>query len=153
MTIFFVRNYYFMKKTLFVLVMSLMTSMMYSQTRLPGSGNSETGKEKTFNWSNEAKLKADIEDIGLQVANQILKCCSSWGGTNVGATIDFEGVKQNELTGAFTIPMTVRWQGSLSGNRYWIQGKLLVNSDGSKTWLKIKDSGGFYPGCSSKCIR
>ncbi len=125
----------------------------YSQSRLPGSNSNESGKEIGFNWSKEAKLKQDIEDIGLTIANTIMNCCSSWGGTNVGADIDFKGVKQNEATRAFTIPMKVRWQGSLSGNRYWVQGKLLVYSDGSKTWLKIQDSGGFYPGCSKNCIR
>lgn len=124
-----------------------------AQTRLPGSSQNDNGKDICFDWNKEEKLKADIEDIGLTVANKIMNCCSSWGGTNVGASIDFEGVRQNEVTGAFTIPMTVRWQGSMSGNQYWVQGKLLVYSDGSKAWLKIKDSGGFYPGCSKNCIR
>lgn len=142
-----------MKKLLVFIGLLLLTANTFSQTRLPGSSsNSNNGQEVSFNWSNEEQLKEDIEDIGLSVANQIMKCCSSWGGTNVGASIDFEGVKQNSVTGAFTIPMTVRWQGSFSGNNYWIQGKLIVYEDGSNQWLKIKDSGGFYPGCSKKCI-
>lgn len=141
-----------MKSILSISLLFLTTFILQAQTRLPGANTNEAGKEVRFDWSKEAKLKQDIEDIGLSVANKIMNCCSSWGGTNVGADIDFESVKQNEVTGAFTIPMTVRWQGSLSGNRYWIQGKLLIYSDGSKAWLKIKDSGGFYPGCSKNCI-
>lgn len=139
-------------KLLIVLVLAGFVSAS-AQTRLPGAGGSDSGNEISFDWSKEAKLKEDINDIGLTVANQMMNCCSSWGGTNVSADIDFEGIKQNSVSEAFTIPMTVRWQGSLSGNQYWIQGKLLVNADGSKTWLKIKDSGGFYPGCSKNCIR
>ncbi|MFV0411502.1 MAG: hypothetical protein ACK5LJ_17930 [Paracoccus sp. (in: a-proteobacteria)] len=141
-----------MKNILSIVLVLGVFYFSYSQTRLLGSKSTESGKEVSFNWSNEVKLKKDIEDIGLTVANKIMHCCSSWGGTNVGADIDFENVKQNEVTGAFTIPLTVKWQGSLSGNQYWVQGKLLVYSDGSKSWLKIKDSGGFYPGCSKNCI-
>jgi len=50
--------------------------------------------------------------------------------------------------------MQVEWTGGLSGTRYWIKGKLLVNLDtGAKEWQKIADSGGFSPGCSQGCIQ
>lgn len=140
-------------KLLFSIALCFCVTIAYGQTRLPGASSNNSGSEKSFDFSEEEKLKRDIDDIGLTVANAMMNCCSSWGGTNVGASVDYEGVRMNELTGAFTIPMTVKWQGSLSGNRYWIQGKLIVNGDGTKSWLKIKDSGGFYPGCSKGCIR
>lgn len=141
------------KKLLFSIILCFCVSFVFGQTRLPGASNNTSGNQKSFNFNQEQELKRDIDEIGLTIANRLMNCCSSWGGTNVGADVDYEQVRENELTGAFTIPMTVKWQGSLTGNRYWIKGKLVVNGDGTTSWLKIKDSGGFNPGCSQGCIR
>ena len=123
----------------------------YCQSRLPGAA-SVSEQEFQVNFAKEAQLKKDIEDVGLAVANSLMRCCSSYGGNHVYAMVEYEKVRQNTLTGAFTIPVKVGWYGSLSGTHYWIYGKLMVNADGSKSWLKISDSGGFSGGCSIGCI-
>jgi len=138
-----------MKKFLSILlIISISVFKLTGQTRLPGASSNNSASEKSFDFTVEAQLKSDIDDIGLSIANSLLNCCSSYGGTNIRADIDYQEVRFNEVTGSFTIPMTVNWQGSLSGNMYWIKGKLIIISNGTKTWLKIKDSGGFYAGCS-----
>ena len=126
-----------------------------AQTRLPGSQNQTNSSDapQTIDFSVEKDLKSDIEQTGLVVANRLMNCCSSWGGNNISAQIEWDGVRTSKLTNDFTIPMTVNWTGSISGNRYWIQGRLIVHSDGSKEWIKVKDSGGFSAACSNNCIQ
>jgi len=141
----------YLQTLLFIIVFSVLE--LIGQTRLPGATSSNSTSEKSFDFTEEAQLKSDIDDIGLSIANSLMNCCSTYGGTNIGADVDYQEVKLNEVTGSFTIPMTVHWQGSISGNKYWIMGKLIINSNGVKTWLKIKDSGGFYAGCSQGCIK
>lgn len=126
------------------------TTICFSQERLPGASNGSSDGSKLNLYSNP-ELKRDIETTGLTVANQLMRCCSSWGGTNVYANIDYDNCTKNS-SGVYTLPMQVGWQGSLSGNQYWIQGKLIIDNNGNKQWLKIKDSGGFYAGCSNGCI-
>lgn len=139
-------------KFLTILFLFLTTST-FSQTRLPGSNSGSSSNEGTpVDFSTEQQLKKDIDDVGLTVANKLMRCCSSFGGNNLYSKVDYKNVRQNQATGAFTIPMQIGWYGSLSGNHYWIKGKLTVYSNGSKEWLKIRDSGGFNPGCSKDCI-
>lgn len=143
-----------MKKYLTILLITTISFFkLTGQTRLPGATSSNPASEKSFDFTLEAQLKNDIDDIGLAIANSLMNCCSSYGGTNIRSDIDYQEVRLNEVTGSFTIPMTVNWQGSLSGNNYWIKGKLIISSNGTKTWLKIKDSGGFYAGCSQGCVK
>ncbi|MPS72480.1 MAG: hypothetical protein E2590_04935 [Chryseobacterium sp.] len=130
----------------------LISLVFYSQTRLPGaSGGSGGGEGSVVNLNKEVQLKKDIDDVGLTVANRLMNCCSTWGGKNVYSQVDYSDVRQNTTTGAFTVPMVVGWYGSLTGTHYWIQGKLIINSNGSKEWLKTNDSGGFKSGCSRDC--
>ncbi|WP_314240489.1 hypothetical protein [Capnocytophaga leadbetteri] len=82
-----------------------------------------------------------------------MRCCSSWGGNNVYVEVDYSEVCVISITGTFTIPMLIGRYGSISGEHYWIKGKLIVNCNGQQEWLKIRDSGGFNPGCSKDCIR
>lgn len=137
-------------------ILSLMiTTQAFSQDmRLPGSGSSSSSSDggRAIDFSQEAKLKQDMKDMALTVANRLMKCCSTWGGTNVWGEVDYENVRVNDLSKTFIIPMTVGWQGSISGNQYYIKGQLVVDKDGNKSWNKIKDSGGFSPGCSTGCI-
>ena len=125
----------------------------FGQTRLPGAGSNSNSDGNSVDFAKEKQLKDDITDIGLQVANKLMNCCSTFGGKNLYSNVDFDGVKQNNVSGAFTIPMTIGWYGSLSANHYWIKGKLLVYSSGRKEWIKINDSGvAFSPQCSKDCI-
>lgn len=135
-------------KQLFLIASILISTSCFSQKRLPGS-QSDTGSKIDF--SQYPELKADMENMGLKVANQLMHCCSNWGGKNVYATIDYDNCIET-ASGSFTIPMTVGWSGSMTGNAYWIKGKLVINSNGSREWLKINDSGGFSSGCSNGCI-
>ncbi len=135
------------------LTIAIFSSYSFGQTRLPGATSSGNGGEGTsVNFDAEIQLKRDIDDVGLTIANKIMRCCSKWGGNNVYSKVDYENVRQNTTTGAFTIPVLVGWYGSLTGTHYWIKGKLVIYSDGRKEWLKIRDSGGFNPGCSTDCI-
>lgn len=144
-----------MKSFLFALIfLGLATvSTLSAQTRLPGAGSNSSSSEKPVDFKKETQLKKDIDEVGLAVANKIMRCCSSWGGNNVYAEVDYSEVRVNSITGTFTIPMLIGWYGSISGGHYWIKGKLIVNSNGQQEWLKIRDSGGFNPGCSKDCIR
>lgn len=137
------------------LITLLSTSLYAQDMRLPGSGsssNSVEGSGRAINFDQETKLKKDMQDMALTVANRLMKCCSTWGGTNVWGEVDYENVRVNDLTKTFIVPMTVGWQGSLSGNQYYIKGQLTIDKDGNKSWNKIKDSGGFSSGCSNGCI-
>jgi hypothetical protein len=138
-------------KRILLLIVTFVTSVNYSQERLPGFSNNYTESSNKIDFNFNSELKSDISTIGLTIANQLMKCCSSWGGTNIYSNIDFENCTKSS-TGVYTIPMQVGWQGSLSGTQYWIQGKLIIDKNGNKQWLKIKDSGGFYAGCSNNCI-
>lgn len=141
----------FKTKTLSVFFL-LVSLMFYSQTRLPGASvGSGGGEGSVVNLDKEVQLKKDIDDVGLTVANRLMNCCSTWGGKNVYSQVDYLNVRQNTTTGAFTVPMVIGWYGSLTGTHYWIQGKLIINSNGAKEWLKINDSGGFKSGCSRDC--
>ena len=139
-----------MKKIIYLAIV-FTTTLNYSQERLPGFNNGNSENSNKVNFNSNPELKNDISTIGLTIANQLMKCCSSWGGTNIYSNIDFENCTKSS-SGIYTIPMQVGWQGSLSGTQYWIQGKLIIDSNGNKQWLKIKDSGGFYAGCSNNCI-
>ena len=141
-----------LKTKILSIIFILFSLISYSQTRLPGATGQSGGNEgSSVDFNKEVQLKNDIDDIGLTVANKLMKCCSTWGGKNVYSKVDYPNVRHNTTTGAFTVPMTVGWYGSLTGTHYWIQGKLVVYSNGSKEWLKVNDSGGFNPGCSKDC--
>jgi hypothetical protein len=101
----------------------------------------------------EAQIKSEYQQVADRVANKLMNCCSSFGGRNVQANVDFEDVKSSQILGETTIPMLVSWSGSWSGARYWIRGKLIIRHGGGMEWNKQNDSGGFSPGCSSGCIR
>lgn len=131
----------------------LLSSNVYSQDmRLPGASSSGSESSKSIDFSKETKLKQDLKDMSLSVANQLMKCCSTWGGTNVWGEVDYENVRFNELSKTFIVPMTIGWQGSFSGNQYYIKGQLVIDGNGNRSWNKIKDSGGFSPGCGNGCI-
>ena len=120
---------------------------------LPGSSSSSpTASEGTpINFMTETTLKKQVDDIGLKVANDLMRCCSSYGGNNVYAQVDYDNCRTDSQTSTFYLPMKIGWTGSMSGNPYWIKGKLVVSKEG-RQWLKISDSGGFQPSCSKNCI-
>lgn len=145
-----------MKPFIFVIITIILlgTVSLSAQQRLPGAGSSSNSNpnERPINFSKEFQLKKDIDEVGLSVANRLMSCCSSLGGNNVYAKVNYAAVRLNIITGTFTIPMEVGWYGSFSGTYYWIRGKLIVNNQGRKQWIKIRDSGGFTPGCATDCI-
>lgn len=147
------KKQHMMYKTKFLSVFFIFMSILFfAQTRLPGSsGGSSGGEGSPVDFNKEVQLKKDIDDVGLTVANKLMNCCSTWGGKNIYSQVDYVNVRQNTTTGAFTVPMVIGWFGSLTGTKYWIQGKLVIYSNGSKEWLKINDSGGFKSGCSKDC--
>ena len=135
-----------MKKHFFLLLFTVVVVALQAQNG-PELKNSE--------------LKADIQDIADQAANDLRSCCSKWGGNDLQALIHWDEKDYDEnymtrlskLTNVLNITMTVSWTGSMSGTYYWIKGKLSYNLDnGSRNWTKISDSGGFTPGCSQGCI-
>jgi hypothetical protein len=148
----------FMKtKILLLIALSTISISTFSQDmRLPGSGGSSSsssdGGGRAIDFNQEAKLKQDMKDMALSVANRLMKCCSKWGGTNVWGTVEYDNVRVNDITKTFIVPMTVGWRGSISGNEYYIKGQLVIDKEGNKMWNKIEDSGGFPPGCSTGCI-
>jgi hypothetical protein len=109
---------------------------------------------------NDPDMRQEIQSLANSAGNDLMKCCSKWGGNNLKATIiwdkDEDGLCQtriSKLTNILTITMTVSWTGAISGASYWIKGRLLFNTEtGSRKWEKISDSGGFQAGCSNGCI-
>ncbi len=105
-------------------------------------------------------MKQEILDLANSAANQLKNCCSSFGGNNIRAEVhwdkDENGTCQtriSRLTNKLTITMTAYWSGSLTGAQYWIKGRLVLDLESkSKSWEKIKDSGGFKAGCGSACL-
>jgi len=142
------------RNILIVIVFTLITVLSYSQTRQRDINiTTEIIEDRNFIVSDDVELKRHIDAIGLSVAKRLMSCCSSWGGNDVYASIDYYLVKMNSTTGVLTIPMKVRWKGSLSGSSYWIEGKLVRSLNGRNKWIKIRDNGGFQVGCSNGCIR
>jgi hypothetical protein len=102
----------------------------------------------------DADMKNELQQVANRVAQKLMNCCSSWGGNNLNAEVDFANVNVSKLLGEITMPVTVSWRGSLSGSNYWIRGTLIINAkSGGMEWQKQNDSGGFSPGCSKGCIR
>ncbi len=144
-------------KLLLLFALGTLNISLYAQSmRLPNAGSSSSGSSdgsgRAIDFSQEAKLKQDMKDMALTVANRLMKCCSKWGGTNVWGNVDYDNVRVNDLSKTFIIPMTVGWRGSITGNDYYIKGQLVIDKDGNKMWDKIDDSGGFPPGCGTGCI-
>ncbi len=142
-----------MKKivTLSILLLSLIfATQSFSQERLPGA-SSDNSSGNSVNISSE--LKADFDEVALYVANRMVKCCSSYGGTRLYGNVKYDEVRKSSLDGSFSIPMTVGWYGSITGNHYWIKGILKVDNSGNKKWLKQNDSGGPFKeeGCGINC--
>lgn len=144
----------FINKNKILLFLLLFTSLSFSQTRLPGSTlNSNISKGNSIDFNKEKQLKKDIDIAGLSVAKKLMICCSSYGGKDVYSIIDYNKVRVDPQSGKYTIPMTVGWYGSISRGHFFIKGKLIIYSNGSKDWIKIRDSGGFKTGCSNGCIK
>ena len=72
---------------MFCLYACLLISISYGQTlRLPGSDNQPASTEtlgRKVDLNTEEKLKRDIDNQALAVANRLMRCCSSYGGNNV----------------------------------------------------------------------
>lgn len=76
-----------------------------------------------------------------------------WGGNQVYGKAVYSDIRKNSLDGSYSIPMTVGWYGTVSGNHYWIKGVLKVDKEGNWKWLKVSDSGGPFKeqGCGTNC--
>ncbi len=120
--------------------------------------NSDTPSNKeTLNPKPQIILQNNIiQIIANAAAMNLMNCCSSLGGRQNRADVDFSNVTQNETGTKVTIPMTAHWYGGWSGNHYWIKGILTYDSSNpnnvTRNWQKVEDSGGFSPGCSKGCI-
>jgi len=137
-----------------VIVFTLISALSYSQTRQRDiNSTSDIIVDWNFIVSDDLDLKRHVDGIGFSVAKRLMYCCSSFGGNNVYSSIDYYLVKMNSKTGALIIPMTVGWFGTYSSRKYWIEGILVKNLNGSYKWVKRRDSGGFQTGCSNGCIR
>jgi hypothetical protein len=109
---------------------------------------------------NDLEIRQELQDLANQAADDLMKCCSKWGGNSLKAEIYWDkgedGVCQtriSKLTGKITIMMRASWTGSVSGASYWIKGRLVVDMNNqTRTWQKLSDSGGFSPGCGKDCI-
>lgn len=135
-----------------LLVFGLIMSPYFvaAQERLPGMDGSSSNESTV---TIDPQLKSDLDEVGLYVANRMVNCCSTYGGNNVYSRVSYNDVRKNTLDGSFSIPMTVGWYGSFSGNHYWIKGILKIDSSGNKKWLKQNDSGGPFKeeGCGTRC--
>jgi hypothetical protein len=85
---------------------------------------------------NDPDLRQELEDLANTAASKLMDCCSSMGGRNSRTEIrwdkDESGVCQariSKLPNRIIIAMTAYWNGSLSGIQYWIQGRLIIDSD------------------------
>jgi hypothetical protein len=95
---------------------------------------------------NEIKLYAEA------AGQKIQSCCSSWGGKNLEISIESWDI--NSLSNRVKIILTVSWTGSMSGNRYWVKGKLNCDIDGcNPVWTKMDDSKMLPSGCGQNCIK
>ncbi|MCA0382603.1 MAG: hypothetical protein LCH58_10610 [Bacteroidetes bacterium] len=109
---------------------------------------------------NDTDLRQEIQDIANSASVKLMGCCSSYGGRENKAEIhwgkDENGICQtriSKLTNKLIITMTASWRGSLSGNYYWIKGRLVMDFETKQlNWEKISDSGGFPAGCGQRCI-
>lgn len=104
-----------------------------------------------FNPSDHTHIQA-VKAFANSAAQSLTKCCSKWGGSNSRFEIEWEKVQYSGYTKEWIIPMKAIWNGSVSGNEYWIKGTLTVMSNGNRLWEKTADSGGFQPGCGQGCI-
>ena len=141
-------------KFIFITIFVFISILSYSQSRQQRV-NATSGiiEDRNFIVNDDVELKRYVDRIGLSVAKKLMKCCSSFGGNDIYSSIDYFLVKMNPKTGALIIPMTVGWYGSYSSRKYWIEGILVKNLNGSYKWVKRRDSGGFQSGCSNLCIR
>jgi len=143
-----------LKEKVFIIIFSLISYTATSQTSHQNTKtNSKFIVDRQFDIHNNPEIKKQIDVIGVNVAKRLMNCCSSWGGNNIFCDIDYYVVKMDPKTGTLIIPMIVGWEGSLSGKKYWIEGKLLRYIGGRKKWIKIRDSSGFSSGCSIGCIK
>lgn len=153
----------FMRKLLTLIVFAACTAINTKAQGLPGKsgGTSETSANEgqRIDFSSDPELKSDIQDVANSVAYKLMRCCSSWGGNNVRGMVEWDECYFSKARNTYSIAMTASWTGSLSGNSYWIKGKLKliysVSSNGNvsdrRVWEKIADSGGFSPGCGKDC--
>jgi hypothetical protein len=112
---------------------------------------------KDLNSNIESREK--LNNIAEKVAKKLMNCCTTWGGKDFSYTINW-GIdnngnyktRVNTKTHELIINMTVQWRGSISGSRYFIEGRLLINLENNELeWIKTTDSGGFVPGCGTHC--
>jgi hypothetical protein len=136
-----------MKKLILLLSMALMGTLI---------AQAQQGPELY-----KSSMKKDVQSYANDAAYDLNKCCSSMGGNNLTADVhwnekDDDGkyiTKYNGKANLLNIAMTISWTGSITGKKFWIKGKLTVDTDtGARSWRKESDSGGFKPNCSNGCI-
>ena len=85
------------------------------------------------------------------VGVKMVKCCSWLGAKDISPSFDESGIREDKILGHTKIPMTIYWTSVADGNRYWVQGEVLVTKSGKYSWLAISNSGGLIPGCTYDC--
>ena len=113
-----------------------------------------------FNIEDSTKIdKEKVQAIADQVGARLMNCCTIFGGQNLVTTVHWGfdsrgqlGTRYNDTKDKLIIYMTVQWSGSVSGARYSITGRLIVDvKTGHKQWIKEDDEGMFPPNCGSNC--
>ncbi len=148
--------------TVLVLLLFFWSSTICGQglpSKSGGTSQTSNSEGAKIDFTSKQELKNDIQEVASGVAYRLMKCCSSYGGNNVKGNVNWDECYESSMRKRYSVIMTAGWTGSLSGNSYWIKGKLILtytqNSDGSwsdsRTWEKIADSGGFSPGCGQSC--
>lgn len=121
-----------------------------------GQSSSATKKaslaEEIVDLNKDASLREDVYGLANMTAEQLLVCCAAVRGRATYLITDVTKVTQKVNTENYTVFMKVEWYGFLTGQHYWISGKLLLNADGSMHWKTLKKSAGISTGCADNCI-
>ncbi len=113
-----------------------------------------------FNIEDSTKIDREkVQAIADQVGAKLMNCCSSFGSENLFTTVHWGfdnrgqlGTRYNDTKDKLIIYMTVQWNGAISGARYSITGRLIVDlKTGHKQWVKEEDHGMFPPNCGGNC--
>lgn len=111
-----------------------------------------TPTEVIVDLNKDVSLREDIYGLANMTSEQLRVCCAAVRGRATNSITDVTKVTQNTKTEAYTIFMKTEWYGFLTGQHYWISGKLLLTADGNTHWRTLKKSAGISAGCADNCV-